>query len=120
MSLMVASTRRKDELSCSCSCDAPWLDWLYSWGAKLSVARESRVREMQSFIFLLQVIWFGTTFGEGAVKSREAQIIRPEVAPSQADAVKNPCYLVSIKGWKAHMCASEVSSGSPAQLMLMR
>src|SRR5215469_14235365 len=100
MSLMVASTRWKDddELSCSCSCNAPWLDWQCSWGAKLSVARENKVREMQSFIFLLQEIWFETTFGEGAVESREAQIIRPEVAPSQADAVKNPCYLVSTKG----------------------
>src|SRR5215831_11003343 len=50
MSLMVASTRWNDELSCSCSCCAPWLDWLCSWGAQLSVASENSVREMQSFI----------------------------------------------------------------------
>src|SRR5215472_8838456 len=87
MSLMVASTRWNDELSCSCSCCAPWLDWLCSSGAQLSVASENRVREMQSFIFLLQVIWFETAFGEGAVKSREAQIIRPETTPRQAAAV---------------------------------
>ena len=89
MSLMVASTRWNDddEPSCSCSCRVPWLDWLCSCGAKLSVASESRVREIQTFIFLLQVICFGTAFGEGAVKSREAQIIRPETAPRQADAV---------------------------------
>src|SRR5215469_210518 len=72
MSLMVASTRWKDELSCSCSCDAPWFDWLCSWGAKLNVARENKVREMQSFIFLLQEIWFETTFGEGARIQRGA------------------------------------------------
>src|SRR5215469_15966868 len=87
MSLMVASTRWKDELSCSCSCDAPWLDWLCSAGAKLNVASENKVREMQSFIFLLQEIWFETAFDRRGGESREAQIIRPETAPRQADAV---------------------------------
>src|SRR6516164_6924870 len=91
MSLRVASTRLKDERSCSCSCDGPWPDWLWSWGAMLSVASESKVREMRNFIFLLQVIRFGTTFGESSVNCRNYPT---ESAPSQAAALKkNMCYL---------------------------
>src|SRR5215470_14337479 len=76
MSLMLASTRWNDddELSCSCSCCAPWLDWLCSRGAKLNVASENKVREMQSFIFLLQEIWFETAFGEGAVNPERRKL----------------------------------------------
>src|SRR5215472_389827 len=74
MSLMVASTRWKDEPSCSCSCDAPWLDWLCSGGAKPNVASENKVREMQSFIFLLQEIWFETVFGEAAVNPERRKL----------------------------------------------
>src|SRR5215472_7676043 len=85
MSLRVASTRLKDERSCGCSCDGPWPDWLWSWGAMLSVASESKAREMRNFIFLLQVIRFGTTFGESSVNCRNYPT---ESAPSQAAALK--------------------------------
>src|SRR5215469_3647836 len=72
MSLRVASTRLNP-------------DWLWSWGAMLSVASESKVREMRNLIFLLQVIRFGTTFGESSVNCRE---YLTESAPSQAAALK--------------------------------
>ena len=77
MSLMVVSTRWKDERSCICSCDAPWFDWLCSRGTKVSVASKSKATEVWNFIFLLEVIWviwFGITFGKSSVNSKRAKL----------------------------------------------